>query len=375
MSAGIRLVLALTWLAAASTGSGLMAQQPALPAAPVPVPPPAGQALQPPILGQPLPAPGAAPAPVYTAPLPPAAPAPFLAPAAPPPPADPGRDGWADLGLISKPEGLFIGTELDFLWPSVRNKLSATVVFPNGSTDTLHVPQSNLDVTVEPTFLVGYHLADSLGDLLLDYCFLTTEGRSNQVVSFGAASTRSRLDINQFDFDYATATYAPLPRYELKFRLGMRLATVFFDSEASNALNYQQASNYFVGAGPVAAIDFERRFKELPELGLFLRADGAVLIGQVRQKYRETLGIGLPDEESAFYDPQKSQTSEVLTVQAGFVYHPLGFDNDRLRITGGYEFQYWWGVGKLNGSTAPLNVSSDAEISAQGVFLRAEYDF
>jgi hypothetical protein len=113
----------------------------------------------------------------------------------------------------------------------------------------------------------------------------------------------------------------------------------------------------------------------LAEFGLFLRADGAVLDGQVRQKFRETLGIGSPGEESSFFDVQKTQTSEVLTLQAGFVYHPFGVGNDRLRIIAGYEFQRWWGVGKINGSVAPQNVSSDGEITAQGIFLRGEYDF
>jgi hypothetical protein len=374
MKAGVRHVLAVAWLAAGPSCAALLAQQPPLPPTPLPVQP-GGPVQAPPILGQPQPAPvpGAALPPVYAAP-PPVIPGPPPVTTLPPPP-DAGRDGWADLGLPSKPEGLFLGTELDFLWPTVHNKLSATVAFPNGTTDTLHVPQSDLNFTVEPTFEVGYHLADGLGDLLADYCFLTTDGRSNQALSSGPASAKSRLDINQFDLLYSTAVYSPLPRYELKFRLGARLATVFLDSQISNALDFQQASNYFVGAGPAATIDFERRFKELPELGLFLRTDGAVLIGQVRQKFRESVDIGLPSAESAFYDPQKTQTSEVLTLQAGFVYHPFGLANDRLRITGGYEFQYWWAVGKINGSTAPLNVSSDADIAAQGFFLRAEYDF
>jgi hypothetical protein len=297
-----------------------------------------------------------------------------VAPIVPLPP-DPGRDGWANLGLPSKLEGWYVGTELDFLFPHVKNKLSATVAFPSGATDTLNVPQTSLDFTVAPTFEVGYHLADSLGDFIFDYRFLTTEGRGTGVTSFGGVNVKSRLDINEFGLDYATAVYSPLPRYDLRFRIGARAAAVFLDSQAANGFDFQQASNYFVGAGPNATIDFERHFQELPDLSLFTRLDGAVLIGQVRQKFRETLNGGTPFEESAFFDPQKTQTSEVLTLQVGFLYHPFGVVNDRLRITGGYQFEYWWGVGKINGSVAPLNVSSDAEIQAQGLFLRAEYDF
>jgi hypothetical protein len=371
MIAGTRYRIVLASLLTAFL-AGSQAQQPPLPAAPTPVAP-GGGAQTPPILGQTLPAPG----PTTLPPLPPAyldQPAPLATPL-PPPSADPGRDGWADLGAPSKPPGLFLNAELDFVWPSVRNNLSATVTFPSGATDTLHVPQKSLDFTVSPRLEVGYHLPDSLGDLLFGYQFLVTEGRGNETASFGAASIKSRLDINQFDVDYATATYSPLPRYDLKFRIGARMAAIFLDSEVSNAENFQQASNYFVGAGPSGTIDFERRFQELPELGIFLRADGAALTGQVRQKFRATIDSGTPSEEAAFFDAQKTQVSEVLTLQAGFVYHPFGISNDRLRIVGGYEFQHWWGVGKLNGSVAPANVQSDAEITVQGIFLRGEYDF
>jgi hypothetical protein len=400
MIARMRYQLAVTWLVAGSFASVAFGQQGPLPAIPVPVAPAPGQPIAPPIappiLGQPVPQPltpavppvyQAPPPPAYQAPLPPVAPPVYqapLPPVVPPPvalpnpgvvPPDPGRDGWANLGLTSKPEGLFLNSDLGILWPSVKNHLSATVSFPNGTTDRLHVPQADLDVTAETGIEVGYRLADSLGDLLVGYRFLVTDGTKDLETSFGAASVKSRLDINQFDLDYATATYSPLPRYDLKFRIGARFAAIYLDSEASNALNFQQASNYFIGAGPSATIDFERRFKELPDLGLFARLDGAALTGQVRQKFRETLGIGTPGVEEGFFDVQKTQTSEVLTLQVGVTYHPFGIANDRLRITGGYEFQQWWGVGKLNGSVAPADVSSDANITAQGIFLRGEYDF
>jgi hypothetical protein len=355
----------------AGTCSAIYAQQPpVLPASPAPVP--SVQPIGPPILGDPQAA-AAAPLPP-TAPAYPLPPVPSAVPAGPAA-LDPGRDGWANIGVQSKPEGLFLNGELEFLFPYVKNQLSATLTFPNGSTDRLNVPQTGLDFTVSPRFELGYHLPSSLGDLLIGYQFLVTEGHGQDTTNFGSSSIKSRLDINQFDIDYATATYSPLPRYDLKFRIGARLGAVYLDSEASNAIDFQQASNYFVGAGPSATIDFEHRFKEVPELGLYFRLDGAALTGQVRQKFRETIDGGTPGEEDAFFSVQKTQTSEVLTLQAGFIYRPFGEFSDRLRITGGYELQQWWGVGKLNGSVAPANVSSDASITTQGIYLRGEYDF
>lgn len=391
MSIGVRILPVLTCLSAGVLAAAAAAQQPAPPPAPVPVAPqvvppgapvappvlgqpqlqpqvaPQGSVVLPPILGQPQPQPQAAP-PVPALPpvLPPALP-PLVAPPPAPAPAvvpDAGRDGWANIGLPAKPAGLFFDLEVDILKPSVKNELSATALFPNGTGAVVSVPESNLGWTGAPTFEIGYHVADGLGDLLLGYRFLVSEGRENMDTGFGAASVKSRLDINQFNLDYATATYSPLPRYDLKFRLGLRLADVYLDSEASTPFESQQASNYFVGAGPGATIDFERRFKELPDLGLYLQVDGAALTGQARQKYREDL---FASDMDAYFEQQKTQTSEVLTAKAGFIYHPFGIGNDRLRFSGGYEYQHWWGIGKVNGT--------DAEISTQGVFLRGEYDF
>ncbi len=416
MNAGRRTVLMVAWLVA---GGWLTArgQQAPLPNAPIPLapgqpgpqvpilgqpvpqvpapPPPAaaggqvapqpqGQPFTPPILGQTLPPPvppPSGPPPGFVPAAPPGVPAPLTVPPAPGPAPmpDPGRDGWATIGLPSKPEGLFLNVEVDVVRPSVHNKLSGTVVFPSGMTDTLHVPQSSLTWTASPDFEIGYRLADSLGDFLFGYRFIVNEGRSNDRATFAGfvepASIRSRLDVNEFDLDYVTATYSPLPRYDLKFRFGARAVTVYLDSQASNAFDFQESSSYFTGAGPSATLDFERRFRDLPELGLFVRTDGAVLIGRVQQKFRETLSDVTGATESAFFDARKTQTSEQLRLQVGFIYHPFGIGNDRLRIAGGYQFERWWGVGKINGSVAPANVSSDAEVTDQGIFLRAEYDF
>jgi hypothetical protein len=373
MSTGVRCLLVVACFAAATFGAAARAQPPAPPPAPVPVQPPGsalpppGSTIPPPVLGQPVPqsaAPGATLPPVPPLPMAPVVappPAPVPAPAVVP---DAGRDGWANIGLPSKPEGLFVDVEFDILKPSVKNQLSAPAAFPNGTMTPVSVPQSSIDWTAAPRFELGYHLPDGLGDLLVGYNFLVSDGRDNQDALFGPASIKSRLDINQFDLDYATATYSPLPRYDLKFRLGARLAAVYLDSTATGPFEIQQASNYYVGAGPAATLDFERRFKEVPDLGLYLRLDGTALTGQARQKYRADV---LASDMDAYFEQQKTQTAEVLTIQAGFIYHPFGIGNDRLRFSGGYEYQHWWGIGKINGT--------DAEISAQGIFLRGEYDF
>lgn len=371
MKAGTPRLLVLAWLAAIGIGLRLPQASAQLPSAPVPVAPPGAAPV---ILGRPLPATyPAQPAGPIVPPVFPGAPTPAV-PLAPPPPApgpaplaDPGRDGFANVGLPSKPEGLFFDVELAVLGPAVRNQLTGTVAFPDGSTDTLHVPRANLSWTIAPRFDVGYRLAYSLGEFSAGYRFLVTDGRGDQSTSFGDASVKSRLDVNQIDLDYRTATYSPLPRYDLKYTLGVRIASIYIDSQASNSLVFQQASSYFSGAGPHAAIDFERHFKELPELGLFVRVDGAVMVGMVKQKFRETLNGDTINTTDGFFSQQRTQTSPTLTLQTGFTYHPLGIAPDRFRITGGYEFERWWGIGKIS--------DSRADVTAQGVFLRAEWDY
>jgi hypothetical protein len=326
---------------------------PALPPAPVPAvapPPPVGPI--PPTLGQPIPAP-----PPYA---PPPSPPPPTGPFAP---ADPGRDGWLDGSL---PERLFFNAELQFLAPAIKNRLVGTVVFPNGDTSTLNVPAADLDFTVSPVLEVGYRLPDSAGEFIFRYRFLVDEGTGTAISTTDGEqfAIRSRLDLNQFDFDYAAARYSPYPFLDLKWRIGARLATVFFDTRIQNDFQEQQSSNYFVGAGPHAAVEIERHFPVVPGLSAFVGLDGAVVIGQVKQRFHQTFFLADGDFRGDLQQ-QKTQSVPVLTVRAGVAYTPPRLEY--LHFSTGYQFERWWNLGKFNGSSG--------ELTDQGVFLRAEIDY
>src|SRR3954451_11451657 len=113
MSAQARYVLVVALLAAPSAPARRWAHPPPLPPAPVPVVPGVPEPPAPAILGRPLPAQPLPPA-TFSQPAPP--PGLLVVPPAPPvPPADPGRDGWANVGVPSHDPGWFLPGELQLL--------------------------------------------------------------------------------------------------------------------------------------------------------------------------------------------------------------------------------------------------------------------
>jgi hypothetical protein len=330
-----------------------------LPASPTPVAPagPAGA-----VLGAPQNVPPPPPPP------PPLAPQPaVLAPALPPPaePA-PARDGFNLIGLPARPEGLFFDADLEVLKPTIHNSLSGSVEFLGGSTNAINIPQSSLDWTVAPRLEVGYRLPDNEGAFLIGYRFLLSSGTSSDYFGANAYDVKSRLTLNQVDLDYQSIRYSPLARYTLQYRLGARIAALYYDSTAQNEFDYQRASNYFAAAGPHAQLDFERQFTAIPELSLLGRIDGAVLFGPIQQRFAENLsdGGGVLSGETT---DRKNETAPTLTLQFGVNYRPLGPTREDLKISLGYQFEEWWSVGKIG--------DSRGDFMAQGFYLRGEWDF
>src|SRR5438552_3453759 len=78
------------------------------------------------------------------------------------------------------------------------------------------------------------------------------------------------------------------PHWAMKWRVGVRLASVFFDSRAEAFFLEQRASNNFLGAGPHAALDLWRSLN-CSGFGLFSRLEGAALLGQVSQGFEEVV--------------------------------------------------------------------------------------
>jgi hypothetical protein len=327
--------------------------------------PPAAFAQQPNLL-PPVPVPVAPPSPPPgPAPLPPPPPAPPVVPPAPSTGlADPGPNGWAPItGVYSDAPAFFVGVELDFLKPVFKNHLQGSVTLPDGSTDTLNVPSTPLGWSVSPSFEFGYKLSDSCGEFLLRYRFLNTDGTGVLVTDVGDLGVKSRLSLNVIDLDYNSARYQPWPRWDWRWWIGARIATVFYDNAVGNDVFAQSASNYFYGAGPHAGLELERKVSVLPAFGFFVKGDASVLVGQVKQRFSESFIDEADDVVSTTTWERKTQTVPILNFQAGVSYTPT----DYLRFTLGYQFEHWFSVGRLEPSTG--------ELTTQGVFLRGQFDF
>jgi hypothetical protein len=352
------LVAALFLLPAAA-----FAQPPTLPPAPVPVappgPPPAPPTLQPPQSVQP-----AQPSP-YS--LPPVQPSPQVMPGPAPSTglADPGRNGWPIYGAPSDYPTFFVGLDVDILKPTYKNHLQGTVTFPDGTTDTLDVPNVPLGWTGSPTFQFGYKLPDSCGEFLIGYRFITSQGTQNENTDFGDAFVKSRLSVNVIDFDYNTARYSPGPRWDLRWTIGARIATVFYDTSIDNTAVFESASSYFYGAGPHAGFELERKLPVFPSFGFFVKGDAAVLIGSIKQQFTETVTDASGNTFGGSTWQRKTQSVETVNVQAGISYTPPNFEC--LKFMLGYEFEYWFSVGRSN--------QSQGDLQTQGVFLRGQFDF
>jgi hypothetical protein len=366
-------VAVLGMLIALSLTSATCAQAPPLPPAPA-LPAPTDEPA-PPALGRPQPLPGAV-VPAY--PLPPGAavnpppPNPIVyppAPLSPPPPPlyqphDPGPNGWGPYSGPSPDTSLLFNVELQILRPALKNRLTNTVALPDGTEVIVAPPGANLSTTVSPEFEIGYRLSESLGQFTIGYRFLASSGTAQ--LNDGLHSTvKTRLNVNVLDFDYSTARYTPIPRWDMKWWLGVRYATNFFDNRQTNDFMDIHDSNYFNGAGPHAALEVQRHIGPLPAFAIFAKTDVAVLIGPLRQRFSESLldpgGASVMGET----DQRKTQSVPTLNVRAGISYSPPRMEN--LRFSAGYQFEDWWYLGQLG--------NSRGELSSHGGFLRAELDF
>jgi hypothetical protein len=257
------------------------------------------------------------------------------------------------------PPGWFASLETTFVATHIENRLAATV--SNG--DFIHLPTAEQAWTVSPRFEIGYRFAEGAGELLLAYKFLITAG-SQPVPGFDAAGNtgdlHSHLNINAWDFDYGSREYSLLPNCDMKWRIGVRLAAVFFDSTATSPLLEQREVNNFVGAGPHWGLDLRHAVKGTG-FELFGRIENAWLIGDTDQSFEE-IPVGGVGGANRSLSPL---VVPWLGVEAGLGWSPPG--NEHLYFAGGYTLEYWWNLADVAGTPGPT-----ALICNQGVFVRME---
>src|SRR5205085_2737692 len=204
----------------------------------------------------------------------------------------------------SPPPGLFFTVESALVGVHVKNRLTNTVTMDGVQVDTIHVPGAELGWTVAPRFELGCRLPEGMGEFLIGYRFLTAEGAAIAVGDQLTGRIKSRVSLNAWDLDYATREYSLAPDWDMKWKLGARLAGVFYDSRAglqtlpdgfASLQIDQRASNDFWGAGPHAGLQLSRPL-DIPGLSLYGQIEGATLLGQIDQYFGERFTFsGVPD--------------------------------------------------------------------------------
>ncbi len=370
-----RTMLLAASLAAAAWGSpALRAQE--LPPAPVPVTSPstvaAGPQTPPPVLTPPPPGP-----------MPTLLPPPPLTPPAFAPYQDNNGPLLVNDPLLDRPTapppGWFTAVELSILGPHIKNRLQATVQIDGFQPNLVRLPTAELDWTGSPHIELGYRLPEGFGEFVASYRVLATEGTAilpGFDLDGGDMGLKSRLIYHVIDLDYSSREFSLDPHWDMKWRIGGRIATNFYDSLAEGNFLEQRVSNHFVGGGPHVGLDLWRRF-DTPGWGLFLRLDGATVIGRMHQSFEETAfvdltpnsGLGIPDAfglVGATSDLHKTEVVPMLRFQAGLSWSPE-WRGRWLRYAFGYEIEQWWYLGQVG--------DSRAELTTQGVFFRAEFSY
>jgi hypothetical protein len=339
---------------------GLTTQGPTTLGAPQPIAIQAGPTTTAPLTPPPPPPP---PPGTFAPPPPPLTPPPQHAPPLYQP-HDPGPNGWGPYGGPSPDPTFEVNAELQILAPALKNRLTNTVNLPDGSTVTVFPPGANLRVTVSPEIEFGYRLPESLGQFTIGYRFLGSDGTTNVRDDLGS-SVKTRLNVNVLDFDYSTARYEVVPRWDMKWWLGVRYATNYFDNHLTNPFMDQRTTNYFNGAGPHAALEVQRHIDPLPAFAVFAKVDGAVMIGPLRQRFTQSQFDAFGNPETGELDQRVTQSVPMITIRTGLSYSPPRMEN--LRLSAGYQFEQWWFLGQLG--------DSRGELHSNGGFLRMELDF
>jgi hypothetical protein len=266
--------------------------------------------------------------------------------------------------LVIEPD-CFVSAEIALAFPHLSSFLTAPVhLGDTGPTTTVALHNARLDATVSPQFQLGaLRFGPGYGELVLGYHFLVTEG-SEGVPAFdasGPASLHSRLNLQTFDLDYARNDCSLGLDTVLSWYVGGRFQVVFFDTQAQSAATYEQARNYFFGAGVHGGFTATRALAT--GVDVFGRFDLALLGGYNTDQNFVVRTTGGTLEGAA--SRQQSQFAPSLAVQAGLSWCPP--ELPRLCVWGGYQFEQWWNIGRVE--------DSHGDLSSHGLFLSAEWNF
>jgi hypothetical protein len=354
--------------------------------------------LPPGILPLPSPNPPPSPAPpVLTAPTTPGIPTPpamgsgstSTTPTVPAPAvqqADP-RPNWSLGDYTTKPftntefnpsgqeMGWYADFEIGIMKPHLDTHLSTPAGFAGPTGGPITLGAAPLDWTGVPEFSVGYRFDQGAGELRLSYRFVDSAGtESLGLDSLGnPAQLHTTLSVHTLDFDYVSQEYlaeagdiSRLFFRDLRAGVGIRGAAAYFDTRASGfPITDTHISSAFGGVGPRMFVELHQDLGR-PDFQFYTRLSASGVIGPILQEFDQTSMAGGVSNFAGNDTHNKNIGIGIFQVESGLSWEPQGFGR-RFRFTAAYSWERWWNFGRTD--------SSDAELTLQGVVLRAEYKY
>jgi hypothetical protein len=270
------------------------------------------------------------------------------------------------------PPGWYGDVEVEVVGAHFKDRLVDVFTFSRTRSDRIHPAPAELDWTASPRFEAGYRLPHNFGEFLVSYRFLVTQGEQ----TLGPDALQSRLDVNEADFDYAKRDFLPALGLDVRWRVGLRVAAMFWDTHANRPVStvgpsmaFEQGTSDFIkGAGPVGGLEVARAFG-IPGLAFYGDFDFASVWEHLDQEFEETLAPGPAGGGPMLVRLHHPATQATLVVgtQLGFRWVPPGYESTRLFV--GYEFKQWWQVGRNE------NTGSVGNLTEHGIFVRGELTF
>jgi hypothetical protein len=228
--------------------------------------------------------------------------------------------------------------------------------------------RATLNGTVAPEIAVGWRADNGLG-FRASYRSIATDSYTGNPYDStvydptSGTSFASRLDVNVIDLDFTGAPVEFWTRWRASWLAGVRWASVYMDDLAAGPVFTQHASSFFSGAGPHFGAGLEYFFR--PRMSIYTRADGAVLVGHVKQ----TFSTAYDDGTVSCFDQVGQSTTRAVPVvraQVGMSWYP--WPERRYSVFQfGYQFEQWWAVGTAGASTTDL--------TTHGAFFRWQIQF
>jgi hypothetical protein len=278
---------------------------------------------------------------------------------------------WGDLRL-DQPcfpgPGWIAAVEVGATLPTFRAPQLSFPVTVAGDTHDVAPPLARLAWTASPKVEVGYRLPAGAGELLAAYRNITSDGNAT-VAGFdpaGLARVRSRMNLNVIDLYYANHESSLGPGWDMRWDVGARLASFFFDTRAAGPSLQQRASMDSFTGGVKGGLALYRALGGVPGLSAGGRVEGAYLLGHIDQSFEEVqTPAGGPPVGGASRFPA-GQGVAVGALQAGIRYTPDGPDG-RLGFEAGYLYERWFSLGEAFANRGDLEV--------QSLFLRFTYNY